>query len=466
MNIGRIVAAAFGAAAIALVAVLILWPRQKQAPPPPPMTAELPRPNAGVLTPVHLTAAQDHARIMKALRIGTLRPGVSGDAGAPNPANYDEAKANPYPALPDPLKLKNGQAVATPDIWWQQRRQEIADDLEDNVYGHMMPVEASVLWAVVDTVPEQVGGIAATTRHLVAHVLGSGTRPLISFTMALTVTLPAAAKGPVPVILQLASGKTPPGPPSTWREQVLAKGWGVAVLDVTGAQADDGGGLTGGIIGISSKGQPRALPDWGALRAWGWAASRVVDHFEEDSTVDAAQIGIMGHSRFGKAALVAMAYDPRFVVAFISSSGAGGAALLRRNFGERLENLVGESEYHWFGANLFKYAGPRTAKDLPVDAHELIALCAPRPVFIGAGSNGDDWVDPRGMFMAEVAAGPVYRLLGKKDLGTTTMPPVGTAVADGELAFRQHDGGHTPEPNWPAFIAFASRYLHVKAKAG
>jgi hypothetical protein len=174
----------------------------------------------------------------------------------------------------------------------------------------------------------------------------------------------------------------------------------------------------------------------------------------------------MGHSRYGKAALIAMAFDARFAVAFISSSGAGGAALLRRNFGERLENLAGESEYHWFGGNFLKYAGPLSAKDLPVDAHELIALCAPRPVFIGAGSNGDSWVDPRGMFMAEVAAGPVYRLLGKKDLGTTVMPPVGTTLATGELAFRQHEGGHTPEPNWPAFLGYAARYLHPKPRPG
>ncbi|HUO90756.1 MAG TPA: hypothetical protein VMU08_16400 [Rhizomicrobium sp.] len=467
MTLGRIVAAAFGIAAIALVVVLLMTPHPKEAPlPRAPSIADLMRPDNQILTPVHLTAAQDHARILKALHIGALRPGVSPDPKAPNAANYDEARANPYPELPDPLKLKNGQPVATPDTWWTQRRLEIADDFENEVYGRMLPVDANILWSVVDAAPERVGGIAATTRHLIGHVVGAGTRPPITLAIGLAVTLPAGAKVPVPIVLQLASGTMPPGPPSTWRAQVLAKGWGAAVLDVPDAQADDGAGLTGGVVGIAAKGQPRGLQDWGALRAWAWAASRAVDHFEEDSTVDATQIAIMGHSRFGKAALIAMAYDPRFAVAFISSSGVGGAALLRRNFGERLENLASVQEYHWMGSNFLKYAGPLTAKDLPVDAHELIALCAPRPVFIGAGSKGDEWVDPRGMFMAEVAAGPVYRLLGKKDLGATTMPPVGTALDSGELAFRQHAEGHTPEPNWPAFLAYASRYLHLRQKPG
>jgi len=171
-------------------------------------------------------------------------------------------------------------------------------------------------------------------------------------------------------------------------------------------------------------------------------------------------VGVVGHSRYGKAALVAMAYDPRFAIAYISSSGAGGAALYRRNFGERLENVAGTGEYHWMAGNFLKYAGPLTPKDLPVDSHELIALCAPRPVFIGGGATqGDGWVDAKGTFKATVAAGPVYRLWRKKDLGTAAFPPIGTALIDGDIAYRQHEDGHSPAPNWPVFLKFASRYL-------
>ncbi|PYS66989.1 MAG: acetylxylan esterase, partial [Acidobacteria bacterium] len=254
----------------------------------------------------------------------------------------------------------------------------------------------------------------------------------------------------------------PPGP--TWQQQLLARGWGYASLIPNTIQADNGAGLTGGIIGLSNKGQPRKLDDWGSLRAWAWGASRALDYFETDSSVDARHVGIEGLSRYGKAALVTMAYDQRFAIGFIGSSGEGGAKLHRRNFGELVENVASSGEYHWMAGNFLKYAGPLTWADLPIDAHELIALCAPRPIFIsygaseGPGAEGQ-WVDQRGSFMAAVAAGPVFRLLGKKDLGTTEFPPVETALINGELAWRQHKGGHTTGPNWPTFIEFASRYI-------
>jgi len=260
-------------------------------------------------------------------------------------------------------------------------------------------------------------------------------------------------------------GMRPPGPPPagpTWQQQLLAKGWGYAVLIPTSYQADNGAGLTRGIIGLTSRGQPRRADDWGALRAWAWGASRALDYLETDRAVDARQVGIEGLSRYGKAALVAMAYEPRFAVGFIGSSGAGGAKVLRRVFGEQVENLASAAEYHWFAGNFIRYAGPLTPDDLPVDAHELVALCAPRPVFISVGSPAveGNWVDGRGTFLAGVHAGPVYQLLGKRGLGTDTYPPMETALVDGEIAFRQHAGGHTTGPNWPAFLTWASRYLH------
>jgi hypothetical protein len=247
---------------------------------------------------------------------------------------------------------------------------------------------------------------------------------------------------------------------------VLAKGWGYALLLPSSIQADNGAGLTQGIIGLVNKGQPRKPDDWGALRAWAWGASRALDYLETDKSVDAKRVGIEGVSRYGKAALVAMAYDSRFTIAFIGSSGEGGAKLHRRNYGEPVENVAAVNEYHWMAGNFLKYAGPLTWADLPVDSHELIAMCAPRPVFISAGVStpppGDGWVDPRGSFMAASAAGPVYRLLGRKDLGTTEFPPVEKGLMDGDVSFRQHGGGHTSAPNWPTFIQFAERYFSAR----
>jgi hypothetical protein len=242
---------------------------------------------------------------------------------------------------------------------------------------------------------------------------------------------------------------------------VLQKGWGYASIDTYSIQADNGGGLTQGIIGLVNRGQPRKLDDWGALRAWAWGASRALDYFESDPAIDARQVGVQGHSRWGKAALVAMAYDPRIAIAYVSSSGEGGASLYRRNYGEIIENVAGPGEYHWMAGNFIKYAGPLTWDDLPVDAHELIALCAPRPVFISSGLNGDGWVDAKGMFLAAAHAQGVYKLLGAKTMGTDEFPPVETGLMDGEIAFRQHAGGHSDGPNWPTFIEFASRSLKV-----
>jgi hypothetical protein len=210
-----------------------------------------------------------------------------------------------------------------------------------------------------------------------------------------------------------------------------------------------------------NRGQPRKVDEWGALTAWGWAASRAIDYFETDQAVDAKRVGIEGLSRFGKAALVAMAYEPRLAIAFVASSGEGGAKIMRRRFGEQVENVASVSEYHWMAGNFLKYAGPLTPDDLPVDAHELIALCAPRPVFISSGSLQVEggWIDAKGMFLGAVGAGPVYRLLGKRDLGTTEFPPMETGLMDGEIAYRQHSGGHTAGPNWPYFLEWAQKYL-------
>jgi hypothetical protein len=417
--------------------------------------------------PVELTAEQDHQRMMDLLHMTSLRRGADGrNPQAPNAANYDESKANPYPNLPDPLVTNHGQKITTAEQWWTKRRPEIVELFDREVYGRVPANTPKVNWEVVSTENGINNDVPVVTKHLIGHVDNSS-YPLISVNIELTLTTPAHAAGPVPVIMEFGFvwPKSLPRPTETgpsWQQQVLAHGWGYAVLLPNTVQADNGTGLTKGIIGLMNKGQPRKVDDWGALRAWAWGASRALDYFETDRAVDAKQVGIAGHSRYGKAALITMAYDPRFAIAYVSSSGEGGAKLNRRNWGELVENVAATSEYHWMAGNFLKYAGPLHWNDLPVDSHELIALCAPRPVFIGAGAanKGDGWVDAKGMFMAEVAAGPVYRLLGRKDLGTSTLPPIGTSLTGGDIAFRQHTEGHTPAPNWPVFLTFASRYLN------
>jgi hypothetical protein len=279
-----------------------------------------------------------------------------------------------------------------------------------------------------------------------------------------------------PIASQVPAGFSPPrnagDPPAA--QQLIANGWGYILIDPISIQADNGAGLTRGIIGLVNKGQPRKPEDWGALRAWSWGAARALDYLEaNEPMVDAKKVGIEGVSRYGKAALVTLAFETRFAMGLIGSSGEGGAKLHRRNWGEAVESLTG-GEYYWMAGNFMKYGaseasfGPKTARDLPVDAHDLIALCAPRLTFISYGipEQGDaKWLDHQGSYMAAVAAGTAFKLLGAKDLGVTNdyqtekMPPVNTGLLDGQLAWRQHDGGHTDAPNVSYFIQWADKFL-------
>lgn len=419
---------------------------------------------------------EDHKQMMQLLGIKELRPGANGsNKDAPNFANYDESKVKPYSPLPDPLTLKNGKKVTSAKVWWNQRRAEIVEDFDREVYGRAPKVTPKVNWETVSTTNEEKYGVPVVTKQLVGHVDNSA-YPTVTVDIKLTLTTPSKAVN-VPVMMELMfqlpprPANAPPLPqqPGTpWQQQVLEKGWGYATLVPTSIQADNGAGLTAGIIGLVNKGQPRKADDWGALRAWAWGVSRALDYFETDKAVNAKMVGLEGHSRYGKATLVAMAYEPRLAIAFVSSSGAGGAKIHRRNnYGEMVENVAAPSEYHWMAGNYLKYAGPLTANDLPVDSHELVALCAPRPVFISAGSveKGDGWVDAKGMFLAAAHAGSVYKLLGKKDLGTMEFPPMETGLMAGDITFRQHSGGHTPGPNWPTFLTFAGRYLKAMPRA-
>ena len=458
----------------------------------------------GLPAPKMWTAAEDHQNMMDQLGIKALRPGPSGNEQAPNHANYDEATANPYPNLPDVLTLKNGRKVTSPAMW-NQRRAEILEDFDREVLGRVPKNVPQVTWTVANSVDAKVGDHPVIGKLLVGHVENSAF-PAIDVDIQMQLVLPADVKGPVPVMMMFGgrglpglapppparpggpgaaaaalgrggppAGFTPPAasdPPAT--EQLIAAGWGYASINPGSIQADNGAGLTRGVIGLVNKGQPRKPDDWGSLRAWAWGASRGLDYLETDKMVDAKKVGIEGVSRYGKAALVTMAYDTRFAVVLVGSSGEGGAKLHRRNWGEAVENLTGRGEYHWMAGNFLKYGtaestfGSKNAGDIPVDAHQLIALCAPRLTFISYGvpEKGDaKWLDHQGSFMAAIAAQPVFRLLGAKDLGrsddykTEKMPDVNVSLLDGQLAWRQHDGGHTDGPNWKYFIPWADRFL-------
>jgi hypothetical protein len=412
----------------------------------------------------------DYQNMLDQLGIKKMRPGRN----AREKDTSDEATANPFKdSMPDLMTFKDGTKVKTADQW-PKRRAEIVEDFEREVYGRIPANVPKVKWEVTNTSEGESGGIATVTKTLAGQVDNSAF-PQITVTIQANFTVPKQAAGKLPIIVQFGFGGKPGGPsrPNSWTQQALDKGWAYGTIVPNSIQPDNFR-LREGVIGLTNKGQPRKPDDWGALRAWAWGVSRLIDYFEAnpDSGVDPAKVCITGVSRYGKAALVTTAFDTRIAAGFIASSGAGGSKLQRHIFGELLENVAGKGGYHWMAGNFLKYGaeeatfGSKTAADLPVDQHELIALCAPRPCFISNGVPPGDpnWIDAHGSFMATVLAGPAYRLLGKKDLGTPgdyltdKMPPVNTLIG-GEVAWRQHDGGHTNVPNFPAFFEWAGRYI-------
>lgn len=399
-----------------------------------------------------------------------IREGVSGNPKDANAANSSEEKVNKY-TLPDALILKNGKKVKTQKDWIEKRRPEIVADFENEIYGKIPEKIPVVTWQIVSVKDTMIGNQAIKQKTL-KGIVDNSAYPSLKVEINLVVATPTNAIKTVPIVIEFGYIKNffAPGPVKaiglgssgepTWQEQLISRGWGYAIIEPTSFQADNGAGLTAGIIGLVNKGEYRKPDQWGALRAWAWGASRAIDYFETDKNIDSNRIAIEGLSRYGKAALVAMAFEPRISLGFIGSSGAGGAKILRRVFGEQLENLASSGEYHWFAGNFIKYASILKPDDLPVDSHELVALCAPRPIFISSGSPEVEgqWVDAKGMFLGAANAGSVYSLFGKRGLGTMVFPKLGMPLIDGEIAFRQHAGGHSTGPNWSTWIAWASKY--------
>ena len=387
-------------------------------------------------------------------------------------SNYDEAKVAPY-TLPDPLRLQNGETVRDAKTWFEQRRPEILRAYETEIYGRV-PASAPKARAEVVNAGDPVENGAGRRKHVVIHFGAEAEGPKAD----VVIYLPAAAKAPVPVLLHLVffrglhseapeapapalpakAGKGGPFVETGPVADILARGYAYATFRYTDVQPDTKTTHDGGVQTLAyAPGQTEPAPaEWGTISAWAWAASRVVDYLESDRDFDAKRIALIGHSRLGKTVLWAGAQDPRFALVFSSCSGEMGAALARRDYGETVDDMA--QRFPWqFAGNFQKYAGHWN--DMPVDAHFLIALHAPRPVFVTGGTE-DRWADPHGEFLAEVAAGPVYRLLGKKDLGTTELPALDTPLIAGDLGWLYHTGGHSILPgDWKAFLDFADRHL-------
>jgi len=382
-------------------------------------------------------------------------------------SNYDESKVGTY-TLPELLVLQNGKPVLDANTWLKKRRPEILRLYQTEIYGRVPKSAPKVRFHVAETETNALGG-TAVLKEIVGQ-LGPGTD---APTVHVRLYLPANSSKPVPVLLHLVffgaaapssgSGSTngadarPRFSETGPIADILARGFAYATVRYTEFEGDSATNSLSRVRKLAlARGQNRpAADEWGTISAWAWGASRVIDYFETDRAVDSKRIAVVGHSRLGKTVLWIGAQDPRVSVVFSSCSGEMGASLARRDYGETVDDMA--ANFPWqFAGNFQRYAGHWN--DMPVDTHMLIALNAPHPVFISGGTQ-DQWADPRGEFLAEVAAGPVYRLLGKKDLGTTEFPNTDTPLITGDLGFNYHTGRHTIMPEeWKEFLDFAGRH--------
>lgn len=408
-------------------------------------------------------ADADYANMLSQLGIEEVRPGrnPNTDDVTQHP-NYDELVANPYCIYPELLVTNSGKEVKNAKMWNKVRRPELVKTFEEEIYGCIPENVPSVDWQIVNEQKAKLGNTDVIIRTL-RGVVDNSSYPEISVNIDANVIFPDNGEKNLPVVVEFgwASGGVPRafGNNIPWQQMVIERGWAAATIVPGSIQADAGYGLTSGIIGLCNKGEFRKPTDWGALRAWGWGASKLIDYFETDNTFDATKVAIEGVSRYGKAALVAMAFDERIAAGFICSSGKAGAAGWRRDLGESTGNITSPGEYHWMAGNFLKYgAVGMTDDDIPVDQHQFIALCAPRACFISGGRhNADKWQDIVGMFIAASKASPAWELLGAEGLPTDVLPVMNEGLLDGDLVYRQHDGGHEAGPNWPYFLDFFAR---------
>jgi len=434
------------AACLTLAAVAV---RGQQAAPPPPAPAA-----PSTQSKTNLGSDPNGNPLRLALKTGHI-------------SNYDESKVAPY-TLPDPLKTTDGKPVRDARAW-ASRRAEILRLYQTEIYGRIPANAPKVSWRIGDTDPAAREG-ASVMKRAIGRIGAGDDAPEIK----VTIHTPSGAKTPVPIILLVNFGGGPPPPPGAPARgsfpqdppvaaEILSRGWGYATVGYLDIQPDRVDTFNQGVIGRTLAAGPtqtaRSRPEndeWGTISAWAWGVSRIIDYFETDKAIDAKRIAVFGHSRLGKTVLWASALDPRIAVTFSSCAGEMGSALARRDWGETVDDMA--QNFAWqFAGNFQKWAG--RWNEMPVDAHMLIALSAPRPVFVTGGTT-DQWADPVGEFLSLVAAGPVYKLLGRKDLGVTALPALDTPLITGDLGYHYHTGGHTATPaDWKAFLEFAAKYF-------
>lgn len=389
--------------------------------------------------------------------------------------NYDEAKVPRY-SLPDPLVTASGERVTSAKMWTATRRPEILRLFQTEVYGRSPARPSHMRFELASTDKAALGGRAVRKQVIISFNSKPG-----SPRMNMLLYLPAHAAKPSPVILGLNFGgnqtvhKDPgirlgyvwtrqrekrmaeessrgAGAESWQVEKILAAGFGLATIYYGDIEPDFDGGMK---YGVRSLYAPPAADEWGAIGAWAWGLSRALDYLETDRDVDAKRVVVFGHSRLGKTTLWAAAQDQRFALAISNDSGEGGAALARRQFGERVHHL-NSSFPHWFCANYRKYNQREDA--MPVDQHMLLALVAPRPLYV-ASAEQDQWADPKGEFLSAVAAGPVYALFGKQGLGTDQMPGIHQPIMN-TVAYHIRAGKHAVTAyDWEQYLTFATRHL-------
>jgi len=400
--------------------------------------------------------------------------------------NYDEAKVPAY-RLPPLLEMNDRAPVRTAEDW-TKRRSEIRALLESQMFGRA-PARPADLTFAVDSIDKAALGGKAVRKEISIKARG--------LSLHLLLYLPANARGPVPVFVGLGfspnqsvstdSGITLAGTwvqnketklielqpaqedsrgsaASRWQlETILARGFGLATMYYGDIEPDIPGAMPTSIRGAYLQPGQRTLggDEWGAIAAWAWGLSRVADYLATDTDVDVGRMALVGHSRLGKTALWAGAMDTRFGIVVSNDSGEGGAAISRRVFGETVADLNNRFP-HWFCDNYRQYSGHEG--EMPFDSHMLLSLIAPRPLYV-ASAEEDQWADPKGEFLGAVAASEVYELLGKKGVGTATMPPVNEPVGDA-VRYHVRTGKHDITAyDWQQYLDFADRQFRLAIPA-